>query len=430
MATRAPLTEAEKQYICDRKRDGGSLAQIALELGCARATARKWWRNLRDGRTTRPRGRPSVGILSTYPTSVREAAIAIKRAHPHWGPANVKLELKHRLELAEKDLPSDARLSALFRARCPEAVQLRRQRYYPVEPPGTATRPHQRWQMDGQEAIRVGDTDVATILNIRDPVGALMIASRAFVVTTEKRYRKLTLEEVQDTLRQAFTEWGMPLEIQTDREQVYIGAPQGTFPSLFTLWLVGLRIRHLVSRGGRPTDQAQVERNHRTLGDMAYKDQRFSSVEHLQAALDHSRHRYNNEFPAQASHCARHPPLTAHPWATHSGRAFHPDVEWTLLDLYRVDLHLASKIWTRTVSAIGTVEIGRHCYSVGRKRAHETVSVRFIPPTRAFRIEASDGSWVTELPSVGLDALDIIGRMPIQESCPVVFQLPLPLEGV
>jgi hypothetical protein len=35
---------------------------------------------------------------------------------------------------------------------------------------------------------------VATLLNIRDPVGALMIASRAFVVTTEKRYRKLTLE--------------------------------------------------------------------------------------------------------------------------------------------------------------------------------------------------------------------------------------------
>jgi transposase-like protein len=430
VATRAALTVAEKQYIYDRKQEGGSLAQIALELDCARATARKWWRNLRDGRTTRPRGRPRVGILSTYPTSVREAAIAIKRAYPHWGPANVKLELKHRLELEEKDLPSDARLSALFKALCPEAVQPRRQRYYPVEPPGTAMQPHQRWQVDSQEAIRVGDTDVATLLNIRDPVGALMIASRAFVVTTEKRYRKLTLEEVQDTLRQAFTEWGMPLEIQTDREQVYIGAPQGEFPSLFTLWLVGLRISHLVSRGGRPTDQAQVERNHRTLGDMAYQDQRFSSVDDLQAALDRSRRRYNSEFPAQASDCAGHPPLTAHPWATHSRRAFHPDVEWMLFDISRVDLYLARTIWTRTVSAIGTVEIGRHCYSVGRRHAHETVSVRFMPPTRVFRIQASDGSWVTELPSVGLDALDIIGRMPIQDSRLLVFQLSLPLEGV
>lgn len=430
MATRAALTEAEKQYIYDRKHNGASLAQIALELDCAQATARKWWRNLRDGRTTRSRGRPRLGILSTYPTSVREAAIAIKRARPHWGPANVKLELIEQLELEEKDLPSDARLSALFKAHCPEAVQLRRQRYYPVERPDTATYPHQRWQIDSQEAVGVGDKDVATILSIRDPKGALMVASRAFVVTTEKRYRKLTLAETQDTLRAAFTEWGLPLEIQTDREHVYVGAPQGEFPSLFTLWLVGLGISHLVGRGGRPTDQAQVERNHRTLGDMAYKDQHFSSVEDLQTALDQSRHRYNSKFPAQASDCAGHPPLTAHPWATHSGRVFHPDVEWTLFDLSRVDRYLSSIIWTRSVSAIGTVEIGRHCYSVGRKHAHETVSLRFIPSTRAFRIEASDGSWSTELPSVGLDALDIVGRMPIQESCLSVFQLPLPLEGV
>jgi hypothetical protein len=42
--------------------------------------------------------------------------------------------------------------------------------------------------MDSKEAVPVGGSDVATILNVRDPVGALMIASRAFVTTTEKRW--------------------------------------------------------------------------------------------------------------------------------------------------------------------------------------------------------------------------------------------------
>ena len=43
MATRAPLTEAEKRYIHGREKEGKSLRRIALELDCAWETARKWW---------------------------------------------------------------------------------------------------------------------------------------------------------------------------------------------------------------------------------------------------------------------------------------------------------------------------------------------------------------------------------------------------
>lgn len=146
MATRVPLTEAEKQYVYDHKLEGATLQEIALELDCSPETTHKWWRYLRDGIRPRPRGRPPVGILSTYPVSVREGAVVIKRAHPHWGPANVKLELKRQLELRDDELPSDSRLSALFKAECPEAVQPRKRRQYPEKPPPAVTRPHQRWQ--------------------------------------------------------------------------------------------------------------------------------------------------------------------------------------------------------------------------------------------------------------------------------------------
>jgi hypothetical protein len=369
-------------------------------------------------------------VLSTYPVLVRERAVDIKRAHAHWGPANVKLELKRQLELDDDRLPSVSRLSALFKAECPEAVQPRRRRQYPEKPPPTVTRPHQRWQTDGKEAVPVGIQDVATILNVRDPAGALMIASRPFVTTTEKGWRKLSLQEVQDTLRLAFAEWGLPLEIQTDREVVYIGSPDRNFPSLFTLWLLGLGVTHVLSRHRRPTDQPHVERNHRTLADMTWKDEHFDTLQQLQMTLDDRRQRYNRELPVQAANCRGCPPLEVHPWARHSGRPFHPALEWALFDMQRVDAYLASQVWPRKVSATGNVSVGGHHYYVGRSHLEQLVSVQFIPKTRSFRFQAPDGSLVAERPAVGLDKVDLIGYMPLERAIPLVFQLPLPLEGV
>jgi hypothetical protein len=152
----------------------------------------------------RLRSRPRTGILSTYPVRTREEAVSLRRGHPHWGPANVKLELVHQLGLEAAELPSDARLSALFKAECPEAVHPREKRHYPERAPPKASRPHQCRQIDEKEAVRVGDRGRVNILNVRDPVGALMITSRAFVKTTEKGWRKLNRQEVQETLREAF----------------------------------------------------------------------------------------------------------------------------------------------------------------------------------------------------------------------------------
>jgi len=430
MAIRTPLTAAEQQYIQTRKGAGVTLAAIARDLRCSLETVRKWWRHLRSGVQFRPRGRPRRGILSTYPAEVAEQAVALKRAHPHWGPANVKLELKRQLYLADEQLPSDARLAALFRARCPDAVQPRHRQAYPNVPPPPARRAHQRWQIDGKEKVAVGDHEVATILNIRDPAAALMIGSRAIITTTEQGWRKATLPEVQDTLRQAFTQWGLPLEVQTDHEVVYTGSAEADFPSHFTLWLVGLGLTHITSRDRRPTDQPQVERGHRTLGDMTWKDEHFDQVEGLQAALDDRRQRYNQELPVQAADCQGRPPLVVHPQAWHSGRPFHPALEWTLFDIQRVDTYLASRVWTRQISAAGCVRLGNHLYYIGRAHLKQAVSVRFISDTRTFRFELADGTLVNQLPAVDLDKADLIGYLPIEEAVSVVFQMPLPLEGV
>jgi transposase InsO family protein len=430
MTTRQPLTEAEKAYLTLRHKAGATYRVIAQELACAYETVRKHAHRQRAGQAARSRGRPAHGILSTYPAEVIDRAIAVKQAHPHWGPANVILELKRQTGLTAAELPSPARLTALFKARCPEAVQPHRRHPYPERPVPKAGYAHQRWQMDGKEKVPLGEKDLVTVLNVRDPVTAVMIASQAFVTTTAHGWRKLTLPEVQGVLRAAFAAWGCPLEIQTDHEDVYVGAATSDFPSHFTLWLRGLNIQHVTSRSHRPTDQAQIERNHRTLGDMTWKDEAFAQISALQDALNDRQQRYNSELPVTAADCDGQPPLRVHPTARFSGRPFQPELEWVLFDLNRVDAFLAQQIWIRHVGEQGQVGVGSDHYYLGRDYAFQTVTVHFQPATRTFRFDLADGTHLADIPARGLDKADLIGYAPLSEGGPLIFQFPLPLAGV
>lgn len=428
MAQRAPLTQAEKQMISQKKATGESLVEISRALHCSSETVRKWWRIARNQRPVRARGRPKRGPLSTYPAQVREKAIELKKEHAHWGPKRVRLELQRVLSLVEAELPSAARLSVLFKQGCPDAVQPRQRHLLPPPNPKVFG-VHQRWQMDAKEGLRVGSERV-NVQEIRDIYSGWIIISRAFVTTTLSGVRHLTRAENQQALRQAFCQWGMPLEVQTDNDSEFVTPTDPTFPSPFTLWLVGLGITHITSRPHRPTDQPQVERNHRTQGDFVWKDQSFTQVEQLQQALDEQCQLYNTLFPSQAAHCQGSPPLTAFPTASETGRPYHYDVEWDLFDLKRVDAFLAGFVWTRKVGTNSTVHLGGFYYIVRKNWIGQTVSVRFLPASRSFRFESAQGDESISLPAQGIEKDQLIGTFPAHLPLPVGFQFALPFQGV
>jgi len=100
---------------------------------------------------------------------------------------------------------------------------------------------HEVWQLDMQEGVRVDQQRVATVCTIRAPFSAAFSASQAFDVTTPKCWRKLSFAELRAVLRGALIEWGtLPAVVQTDNELALSGYPTAPFPSLLTLWLVGL----------------------------------------------------------------------------------------------------------------------------------------------------------------------------------------------
>jgi hypothetical protein len=267
-------------------------------------------------------------------------------------------------------------------------------------------------------------------------VGEACIGAFVFPAGTVGRNPKpVTLEQVRSGLRSCFARWGtMPDQIQTDGESVLTGHPMQPFPSIFTLWLKGLGIDHLVIRPGRPTDNAEVERCHRTVNDYAIVGNEQADLVQLQEILDQAVYELTYELSSRARGCAGLPPIVAHPELLQPRRPFQPHHELALFDLNRVDAYLATFTWQRTVGKTGQIEIGRHRYSVGRSYARRQVLVRFNPALRHFVFYDIDDPQVEirRRPAKGLDVIDITGLA--EWPCGLgIQQLPLPLffpEGV
>ena len=69
--------------------------------------------------------------------------------------------------------------------------------YYRREPrpkaPARSTHIHALWEMDSKENVRLGDSTIATVLDVREPLACCFLGSFAHAVQTEKAWRKLVV---------------------------------------------------------------------------------------------------------------------------------------------------------------------------------------------------------------------------------------------
>lgn len=433
MVNRAPLSVVEKERIYFGKMEGKTLEELAQEVGCSTACARKWWRVGRDHglkqlRAPR-RGRGPTGVLSRFEQQVVKAALKHKQAHPRWGPDRVLVAMEDEPKLSELALPSRSRLAVFFKSHCPELVVKRQRKKKSRFRPLQAQKVHELWQMDNQEAVRLSDGQIATICSVRDPVGAAMLASQAFAVKTAKRWRKLTIEEMRQVLRGAFAEWGtLPDAVLTDNEATFGGNPWVSFPSPLTLWLVGLGVEHRFIRPGQPTDQPHIERQHRTLNDFTFGDKERATINTLQKALDRERRYYNHRYPSRASHCAGRPPLEAFPQLKKPRRPYQPDHELVIFSQQRILDFMAGHSFERTAGSTGQVRIGGYRYAISRRYSGLQVSVCLDPVTKEWLFHIS-GSYkpIARRKALGLDFHSLSGLDPDRLPSPKApLQLALP----
>jgi transposase InsO family protein len=410
---------------------GETYREIADSEGVSRECVRYWCRRQRDGggcRTTYRR--EAAGLLSQSHPLVRYCILRLRLEHPRWGPNRIREKLKKRPSLRHMALPSESSIGRYlhqwprFRRRPKKKVRRKR--------PREATQVHQRWQTDFKMGIGLDDGTLVNLHSVRDPVGEACVGAFVFPAgQVGQKAKRVTLRQLQAGLRACFARWGtLPDEVQTDGEAIFVGQPQDSFPSRFTLWLIGLGIDHLVIRPGKPTDNAEVERCQRTLNEYAIVGNEGAGVTQLQHILDQAVYELAFELPSRAEGCGGVAPVIAHPELLVPRHPFQARHELALFDLKRVDSYLATFTWERKVGKTGQITIGGHHqhYSVGRAYARQHVLVRFDPTDRHFLFfdVNQPQKEIGRRPARNLDTCDITGLAQWPNGLGVQ-QLPLPL---
>ncbi len=423
-------TVTQRQEFYQRHQAGESYQDIAIQMGVCKECVRYWCRRQRDGGDCQSRyQRLASGLLSQFDPKVRYVVLRLKLEHPRWGPRSIRYRLTKQFSLKGLRLPQEAQIGRyLYQWR--RFRRSRQRANVASERPNQPTVVHQCWQINFKMGIALDNGQQVNLHTIRDPVGEACLGAVIFPAgQVGQAPHKVTAAQARTSLRRSFARWQtLPAAVQTDGETTLSSHRQSDFPTDFTLWLKGLGIEHQIIPPARPTDNAEVERCHRTINDYAIVGNEKQLVEPLQALLDEAVKELVFELPSRAEGCAGRPPIVAHPELLYPPRLFRPDLELALFDLNRVDAYLASFIWSRHTGKNAQVSLGGNRYFVGRAYANRQISIRFDPVDRylVFYDAQQPDDEICRRSTRSLQVNDLTGLA----LCPAELgpqQLPLPL---
>lgn len=294
---RPTTTVAERLAVLERATAGQTDAMIAATLGCSIWTVRKWRRRGQHhghAGLAPHRERPAKQPLSTILSPLRDAILALRRAHPGWAAATILAELPADTTWQNHPLPSRSRLAALFKHA---KLTRRYSRHSDLPNLTTASdlQPHDEWELDAQGWMVVDDLGKLCLVNVLDVVSRLKVESYPCLHTTNP-----PLETYQLTLRRAFLTTGLPRCISFDHGTVFFdNTTTSPFPTRLHLWLLALGVNVRFTRIRRPTDQAKIERLHQTMRLQALLGQHWADPLQLWQGLDARRSRLNHDIPSR-----------------------------------------------------------------------------------------------------------------------------------
>jgi hypothetical protein len=365
--------------------EGQPYQLIADQTGVSDWTVRKGVRQANQGglpALLTHFGRPAIGPMAGFDPLIRYVALRLKRQHLTWGAAYIVKKMSEHPLLHTKKLPHPATVWRYWRSF---GDRLRKPQHPIEDKLPLAAVAHGVWQLDAKESVPVPGVGATTFNQARDEFGRVTVLHRIHPAQApNQRIVKLTTTQIQQDCRIAFTQWGLPDAIQTDRAAIFVDSDPSPFPTLVTLWWVGLGIEHRLIPRHTPKRNGSVERRQRTLNERTLVGQQFSGAAALQDQVDADWHELNAECPSRASGCHNQPPLLAHPELLLPRRPYQPEWELELFALARVHRYLATQAWTRTVSQNGQVSLGGTHYGLGRKWAGQTVAVSFDAARRQF----------------------------------------------
>ncbi len=302
------------------------------------------------------RGRPKVGVCGSFSTEHRAVALSIKNQYIRRGPVSIQVDLKEALPVGSK-IPSVSTLTRLFRGL--DSVQkYQPNRSIPCVKKQQAQAAHDLWQMDNKGSVIYPGLGYVGTLNVKDVFSR--VHTGCLLLPYDHCRSNPSTKHYVGFLRKAFSIFGLPVAIQTDRGSLFFESNvKSPFPTLLHRWIVGLGINFQHARSFRPTDQAIIERTHQTMHKQLDRKEAYPSLEALNQLAQERMHKLNTQIPCSS---LQMPPLVKYPNAIHSQRSFSFEEESKIFDINRIVQLLKNMEWFRMVTHVKTFSLGRNIY--------------------------------------------------------------------
>lgn len=387
-------TLADRQQIVALKKEGQSHKTVSKTTGWSTGTVRKVWRKFqregKSGLTSTKMGRPATGPLSTFHPLVQYAALRRKLERPHAGPDVILADMAIRPSLQGLRLPSSSSLGVYFSIFGDRLVTPRRHLQLPEQSSRLlpATTAHECWLLDFDELLNWAGVGWANVMNVTDLATGIKIGSYVHPAGSPQKRHLITREQIQANFRIAFSRWGRPDRIRTDRDRRLVAPWEYPVPMSFTLWLVGLGIQHEIIQ--RVTQNGGVERFHRTWEGRMLDLPLGSDWRAVQDYVDYEVWRMNAVLPSRGRNCRRRPPLLVYPEARTPRRYYSPREELGIFRLELVEAYLAKGRWLRRTSANGQFSFQSDVLNAKKPHARQIVVVTFDANERQFQVSPAE----------------------------------------
>lgn len=268
-----------------------SFALLCRRFGISRKTGYKWlerWRKLgAAGLFDRPRA-PATHP-QTLAADIVEACLAVRRAHPTWGPLKVKAWLDR--ERPQMVWPAASSIGTLFdREGLTVKRRLRRRGPPSATPFASCQAPNDLWCMDFKGWFRTGDGARCDPFTLCD--GASRFLFRCQVM------ERCDADHVWPVLDAAFREFGLPQSLRSDNGSPFASVGVGGLSRLSVKVIKAGVVPDRIEPG-KPQQNGRLERLHLTLlGDAASPPAETLAAQRRRFAAFQKT--YNEDRPHQA----------------------------------------------------------------------------------------------------------------------------------
>ena len=200
------------------------VAAVCHRFGISRQNGYKWlgrWRaegvaGLAD-RSRAPLDHPQAVAPELF-----EGCLAVRRAHPTWGPVKVRAALERRSPT--RPWPAPSTIGALFDREGLTMKRRLRRRAPPGGPLFAADAANDVWTMDFKGWFRTGDGTRVDPLTLCDACSRYLLRCQAVT--------RPDTEHVWPILDAAFREYGLPLRLRSDNGPPFATIGAGGLPAL------------------------------------------------------------------------------------------------------------------------------------------------------------------------------------------------------